>query len=609
MGFVFGIDTGGTYTDGVIIDSDGKIVSQSKTPTLKYDLVRTIDNCIKSINSCFIDNISLVCLSTTLATNAVVESKRCKVGLLLIGKELDGEIPADICRQLCGKIDIKGREKEQLNNAEIVESISCIQGKIDSVAISGYASVRNPSHELYVKQIVCSTLNLPVVCAHELTSGLGYYERTVTAVLNAGLVPLIKSLIDAVEIILKKRNITSPFMIVKGDGSLTQAANAVKRPIDTILSGPAASVIGGIFLTKQKETLIMDIGGTTTDIAMVSNGKVGIKEEGAWIGGWSTKLRAADIYTFGIGGDSRIYLSIDGNLKIGPQKVIPLCAAGSSYPYLINELRQMISDKNFHPGTEGDSDCFFLCRNQNNDRRSDDYSEIINLLYEGPHSLHYITKATGKEPDSMDLTRLITRGIIERSSITPTDILHVTKKYTLWDETLPRLALETLAKKMNISLTQIITILTDQMTNQLYDACMQSLAHFNKKQNGALIPKSIVAIGAPAGAWIPNLSLKFNNQVIVPKHAEVANAIGAAVGQVLEKAEALIRLERETDLYNLYAPWEYRQFNSLDEGTTYIIPMLKQYVSALAKKAGCSRVEVFEDHRDIYAGMYGDNTT
>lgn len=161
-----------------------------------------------------------------------------------------------------------------------------MQGKIDALAVSGYASVRNPAYELKVKGLSDAILGVPVVCAHELTKVLGYYERTVTAVLNAKLIPIIKELIAATKVVLAKKGIRATLVIIKGDGNCMTCSFAEERPIETVLSGPAASALGGILLSGCKDMIVADMGGTTLDVVPILDQSIPMDECGAAVGGW-----------------------------------------------------------------------------------------------------------------------------------------------------------------------------------------------------------------------------------------------------------------------------------------------------------------------------------
>ncbi|CEO90561.1 hydantoinase/oxoprolinase N-terminal domain-containing protein [Syntrophaceticus schinkii] len=200
MSLVLGIDTGGTYTDGVVVElKNREILNKAKALTTREDLSIGIRNCINNLKFEGLKDISAVSLSTTLATNAIVEGRGCEVGLLMLGHEPIGTLPVEHFTVLPGGHDIKGQEREELDLEKTRQAIIDLKGKVDAVAISGYLSVRNPEHELIVMKMVHEMIDLPVVCAHQLTTSLGFKERTVTAVLNAKLIPIIDELLESVK--------------------------------------------------------------------------------------------------------------------------------------------------------------------------------------------------------------------------------------------------------------------------------------------------------------------------------------------------------------------------------------------------------------------------
>lgn len=323
---ILGIDTGGTYTDGVIIDRESHtVLHTAKALTTADDLSRGIENCMRTLRFSQWKHIGMVGLSTTLATNAIVEGQGCRVGLILLGKRPEGELPAEVVVQIDASVNIRGGVRQPLYTEQIDEALLRLNGRCDAVAVSGYASVRNPAHELEVKQRAVQMLGLPVVCGHEMTGALGFYERTVTTVLNAQLLPLVRDLVENVQKIMHKLEINAPLMIVRGDGSMMRADYAEDRPVETILSGPAASVTGARFLSGSRNGIVVDIGGTTTDIAALSKGECAVSQEGAVLSGWRTRVRALEIFTFGLGGDSEIAWNEDGKILVGPRKIVPLC--------------------------------------------------------------------------------------------------------------------------------------------------------------------------------------------------------------------------------------------------------------------------------------------
>ncbi len=617
MPFILGIDTGGTYTDAVVIDPHfNKIISKAKSFTTKHNLTEGICRCIDQLNHHYLKDVKRVCLSTTLATNAVVEGRGGRAGLLMIGGE-PKELPQTVFKKrLQGKLDIKGRSVENIDAIETRNTVlNMAKHRVDAVAISGYASVRNPAQELEVKRIVEEHMeNIPVVCAHELTSSLGFDDRTVTVVLNARLIPLISNLISATKTALQEKGIDAGIMIVKGDGSLVKASAALSKPIETILSGPAASINGGLFLTGIKDALIVDIGGTTTDIACASNGEVKINDEGASVGGWFTHVRASEMYTFGIGGDSYIRIDKNSRLMIGPERVQPLCVAGIKYPHLQKELKKYGLGSEYEGLSEQEADCFLLTRNsQTNLNESDKAVEC--LLEDGAHSLFYLADKTRKDAKQMQLSKLVNQGDIQRISVTPTDVLHVLDRYGEWDKKTAAAGMEILAKKSGLSLIEFAKTAYKAMIDKLAGAFLQYTEQFDCRylMNNAIpdtsdtqktqrtVQTPIIALGAPAKAWMPDVCRRLNSRLVIPEFYDVANAVGAAVGLVKETVDILIRPGRKHKNFIIHAPWERKITDTLDEAIEYALPKAKEYAAQKIIAAGCCKFETDYNREDRYS--------
>ncbi len=599
MSLVLGIDTGGTYTDGVIVDNvTKKILRKAKTPTTKGDLTIGVRNCINALDFVDYDKIDVVSLSTTLATNAIVEGRGCEVGLIIIGREPKGKLPTDNYVILFGETDIKGRHLSDLKEEEIYDAIEHFKGKVDAIAISGYSSVRNPEHELRVKKIVLERLALPVVCAHELTTSLGFYERSVTAVLNAKLIPIISNLLESINIVLKEKNIKAPVMIVKSDGSLMSEALSREKPIDTVLSGPAASMIGGVFLTGISDAVVLDMGGTTTDIAVINNHTVKINREGALVGGWLTRVKAAEIYTYGVGGDSCLQLTASGRLKVGPQRVLPLCVLGYSYPELVKEMKTHL-DKDYKLRVFQAPDSFLFLRQPNAGSLTDLDKNIIELLKQGPRSLNYLCKLFDRDADLSSLERLVSLGVLARASVTPTDILHAAGTYNRWDREAARVGIEILAERMGKTVGEFIEIALDAVVNEICLACLQSMIRYDKKP--------IVAVGAPVRAWLGKVAEKLNTELIIPEHSEVASAVGAATGKIVETIKIIIRPGAGRVGFVLHAPWERKCYNNLDDAVADALAAGKKKAAYAAERAGTKNYELILKREDIYTDTYMAN--
>ncbi|WP_227762050.1 hydantoinase/oxoprolinase N-terminal domain-containing protein [Zhaonella formicivorans] len=633
MSLILGIDTGGTYTDGVVVELAGKkIISRAKALTTREDLALGIANCINNLSFMDFKKISVVSLSTTLATNAIVEGRGCEVGLILIGHQPVQKLPVEHFAVVPGGHDIKGKPLAPLDMEKTREAIKEFKGKVGAVAISGYLSVRNPEHELIVRDLVQEILDVPVVCAHQLTTSLGFHERTVTAALNARLIPIIAELIESVKRVLKSKRIDAPIMIVKGDGCLMSETLAREKPIDTILSGPAASIIGATFLTDISEALVLDMGGTTTDIAILHNGVPRINKEGAMVGGWLTRVQAAEISTYGVGGDSYLHVSKEGKLLVGPQRVWPLAVVACKSPYLVEELRSNL-DKNYELMFAQETDCFMLLKPSTSEGLSEVEKEIVATLESGPHSIFYLSAALGKDPNlfNFNMQRLINLGIVARISVTPTDILHAKGTYTEWNRDAAALGARFLARRLRMSLDEFLEFASETIVQNLCLTVLQSLVSSEGKNfwlqddavasyfiDKALKPKEhqpldcvlkvnmpIIGIGAPVRAWLPQVAKKLCTELLIPENAEVANAVGAATGKIMESIKILIKPGEGGSGYIVHTPWMRRSYLQLGEATAFALEEAKKQAALAAEKAGALDYELVVNHDEIYTGSAG----
>ena len=639
MAFRLGIDTGGTYTDGVIWeDSEQKIVTKAKALTTHGNLVEGITKCLQALQFDDLSMIKGVALSTTLATNAIVEGRGCEAGLLLIGHQPIAVIPTPYVEVVTGGHDVRGNPLAELDTNGIHLALDRFNGKVEAVAISGYFSVRNPEHEAIACELVSRKLGIPVVCGHQLTTALGFHERTVTAVLNAKLIPVIAELITSVKAVISSMGITAPLMLVKGNGTLMNEETARKKPIDTILSGPAASVIGSTTLAGCPEAVVIDMGGTTTDIAILKNHKPRISPEGATINNWLTRVEAAEIYTYGIGGDSYIHLHNGKELVVGPQKVWPLSLVVKQYPYLQEEIQEQAGIKgcwtDFQP-----TDAFILVK--------DKYAKgtaveagIIKLLADGPHTFVYLARQLqheGLEDYQLlaALRRLAGNGVLIKTSLTPTDLLHVRGQYTAWDTDAAKLGVAIMAKELGVDTEQFLTRAWAAIMEKLYFAVIQSLLNYEgssillHKNNdikylfqqalyaggetlglSAHVTYPIIAIGAPAHAYLPQIAKKLSCELIIPENADVANAIGAVAGQVVEKLKILVKALPGHGAV-VHFPWERKTVSDYPAAKQLGIEQGQLQAKAMAEQSGAADIEIVMEVEEVYGDSnrsLGDKT-
>ncbi|MCK5099549.1 MAG: DUF1638 domain-containing protein, partial [Desulfobacteraceae bacterium] len=279
-----GIDAGGTYTDAAIYNFKSQtLISKNKALTTKWNFSIGIDQALSKLDDKTISNIELVSVSTTLATNAIVEGNGQKAGLILMpgtGNVSDELITHTPRVQVKGQMSMSGQELQAVDPDEIRRKAKQMiaTSNVTAFAVSGFAGAVNPAHELEVKRILQAETGMVVSCGHELSDLLNFVVRAQTAVLNARIIPRMIKFFKELDNVLKQKGIKAPVMVVKGDGTLMSSTMAKQRPVETILSGPAASVAGAKLLTGLNNAMVVDIGGTTTDTADLTEALVDVCE-------------------------------------------------------------------------------------------------------------------------------------------------------------------------------------------------------------------------------------------------------------------------------------------------------------------------------------------
>jgi len=623
-----GFDTGGTYTDAVLMEMvENKVLEKSKALTTREDLSVGIRNTLVHFDKKLLKNVEMVSLSSTLATNSIVEGKGCRVGLICVGEEFEMSIPVDLHTTIKGGHNLSGTETTKLDEDSAVKFMQSVKGRVDGLAINSYLSVRNPEHELRLKMIAKEILDVPVVCGHELSSSLGYHERTVTSVMNARLIPIIKDLIDSVKKVMKEYKITAPLMIVKGDGSIMSESVAVEKPIETILSGPAASLIGAKMLTGVNDAVVMDMGGTTTDIGILRNGFPRLEKEGAVIGNRRTRVMAAEIATYGIGGDSRIV--VNGNkFLLEPTRVIPLCIAANQWPQLLPRLKDIAERKSgFSPESMDardivqDTEFFIKSKEMKNVSLNKDDIALLDLVSKEPFSLKEAGQKLNVHPFAFNASKMEELGIVQRIGLTPTDLLHAEGSYVEYEKAASEYAIRHQSQKLNMSDKEFIEFAKVKVIDRLAEVLLRKL--FFEETNtldvdtvghhlmwkaisrcdgldfGCVIHlnKPLIGIGAPVAAWFPQVASKFGTELLLPEHSEVGNAVGAVTGNVIESMEILLRPSPgegslDDPSCTLFAPYGRFTFEKLSVATVSAIEEGSRLVKEKATKAGADYVEV-----------------
>ncbi|MBO5547745.1 MAG: hydantoinase/oxoprolinase family protein [Candidatus Methanomethylophilaceae archaeon] len=611
-----GIDTGGTYTDSVVIDIDTKeIVCRSKALTTRDDLIKGIVSSLKGLSKT--DGISIVSLSSTLATNSIVEGKSCRVGLIVLGKKFGHTVNIANYAYIDAQLDLKGRTVKKLNMDEAKAAVESMRGKVDVLAVVGYMSVRNPSHEDTVRNLAEKMLGIPVVCAHELTSKLGFEQRANTAIINAGLIPTIIDLIKAVTKALEDLGIDAPLMIVKGDGSIMNTNTAIRRPIETIMSGPASSLTSAMVHTGIQDALIADIGGTTTDLGIIHGGFVRTLDTGALVGGHRTRVRAADVSTYGMGGDSRISVE-KGNILLSAIRIIPVCIAASKWPS-VKEWVDGLQSLDQSP-SDTVSDCEFYTRASNTELSylTEADRKFLKLIEERPYSVREASEVLEIPFERFCLRDLESEGYVTRIGITPTDILAAEGTYKEYDTEASVKAVSMLASKSGMStnvfiesakkaiVKKIARCIMDHMIraetgkdelSKTDEAIIEEVLRDSSEYNvGMKLKMPIVGIGAPVGAWLPAVSEILQTELILPDNYDVGNAIGAISSSVTETVELTVRAGfqdfSEDPECTVYNGEEAFDFPEKDEAIDFAVQEATRIATARAIESGAAEVNI-----------------
>jgi N-methylhydantoinase A/oxoprolinase/acetone carboxylase beta subunit len=293
-----------------------------------------------------------VSVSTTLATNAVVEGHGSPIGVVLIGFDapmvertgIAQAFPGLPVEVIAGGHDHNGDARVPLDLPALDAALDRIAARVDAFAVASTFAVRNAAHEHAARAHIQARTGKPVTLSTELSTDLDAPRRALTAALNARLIARVSTLIDAVHRAMAQLQIACPLMIVKGDGTLALAETVALRPIETVLSGPAASLVGAQWLSGLRSFILSDMGGTTTDLGILRDGRPQVSAQGAEVGGWRTMVRAIDVRTVGLGGDSEVHLGAHGKLTVGPQRVVPIALLGARHPEMLALLEADLAD-------------------------------------------------------------------------------------------------------------------------------------------------------------------------------------------------------------------------------------------------------------------------
>ena len=622
MPLLLGIDTGGTYTDAVIYDDAHGVVATAKALTTRHDLGVGLSEAARAVlkdSGTPPEDIVMVSISTTLATNALVEGQGGRVALILVGfstsgtqrAKLEQALRGDPCISIAGGHDAHGEERSVLDLEALDEALQTLPEDVAAFAVASMFAVRNPAHEQALRERLSMKTGLPVTCSHELSSRLDGPRRALTCVLNARLLPMIDRLLSAADDSFRDLGVSAPIMVVRGDGALIRAQVARERPVETILSGPAASLVGAAHLAGASSAIVSDIGGTTTDYALMEDGRPQLHPDGAEVGGFRTMVEAVAMQTVGLGGDSEVVAAPQGlktQLVLGPRRLIPVSLLATQFESMVHDT---------------------LNRQSKGVRRGESIGRFVvpaqgaHVVTSNPRELELLERL-GNSPKPLDellnnqrehgtLNVMVARGLVQLCGVTPSDAAHVLKLHDAWDAKAALAAMTLFAEQKSplglaiaedpLSVAEdIIESLAQRSARALLGAALrvdgaadesfadQLLGTLNSPESSLVktqfsVSLPVVALGASAHVYYPRVAQLLSTQPIVPSHADVANAVGAVVGQIRIRAAGTITMPAD-ERYRVFAGGAPEDFSSLDSAVSHAKAVLEEEAIARAQAAG-----------------------
>jgi N-methylhydantoinase A/oxoprolinase/acetone carboxylase beta subunit len=438
-------------------------------------------------------------------------------------------------------------------------------------------------------------------------------------VLNARLTARIRHLIEALSQVLAEESIDAPLMIVKGDGSLMRADVALEYPVETILSGPAASVVGAGFLTGQRDFVVSDMGGTTTDIAVVSGGRPVIRAEGALVGGWRTMVQAIDVRTVGLGGDSEVGFDKQLRLEVGPRKAMPLSLLAHSFPEALEDLRALAELAHLPEFATQ-----FAFRNP--DRAPPGHlSSLERRIWSSLDSRPRRVSAAVRNASGLEgLRRLADAGLVTLAAFTPSDAMHVLDVQRGWCREAAECGARILAIEERNARAAAAAVPPRELCERTYElvvrrsaralleaalahdpgletptgawgllgerlveaaASGRPLSHWMQSTLGLARP--IVAIGAPVAAYYPEVARRLGTALAIPEHAAVCNAVGAVAGVVSQSVEILVN-QPSFNVFRVHDPAGSRDYSDSKPALDHAERVSRALALGAARRAGAA---------------------
>lgn len=501
-----GIDVGGTHTKAVAIDNKThEIVGKASVMTTHSDPMGVSTGVVQAFKKCLIENnvspedVVFIAHSTTQATNALLEGDVASVGILGIGgggfegflakKQTNiGNIPLGTGKFI--KVYQIYRKSKKLSKEDIIDAISELLKIGANVIVASKAfGVDNIMEEKMVQEIA-SEMGVPASVASDISKLYGLTIRTRTAAINASILPKMLDTANSTEGSVRKTGIKVPLMIMRGDGGVMDINEMKKRPVLTMLSGPAASVIGSLMYLRASNGIYFEVGGTSTNIGVIKNGRPAI--DYAIVGGHRTYINSLDVRVLGVAGGSMVRVSNNKILDVGPRSAH---IAGLPYAAFtqVDEIEEPEVEL-FSP-KEGDPNDYVAIKLKNGKKIAITNTCAANVL-----------------------------GLVKSEYFAYGNYKSCYK------------AIEPLSKLLGISVEDTAKEILKKSSEKIVPV-IEELALQYKLEKDQLV---LVGVGGGAAALIPYVSTQMCLEYKIPENAEIISSIGVALAMVRDVVERVI---------------------------------------------------------------------
>lgn len=502
-----GIDVGGTHTKAVAIDNaTHEIIGKSSVKTTHDDkygvatgVVQAFVNCMKE-NDIKPEDVIFVAHSTTQATNALIEGDVATVGIVGMGQKGVESLLAkhqtklkDIDLGSGRKIKIKNRyiKSEDIDEMTVTKAVKELAAEGANVIVASEAfGVDDIAGEQFVHDIAYDKLGFETTIASDITKLYGLTRRTRTAAINASILPKMLNTANSTEESVRSAGVNVPLMIMRGDGGVMEINEMKKRPVLTMLSGPAASVMGSLMYLRASNGVYFEVGGTTVNIGVIKNGRPAI--DYSIVGGHRTYISSLDVRVLGVAGGSMIRVNKNGVHDVGPRSAH---IAGLDYAVFTDESEIVDPQLEFFSPKEGDPADYVAIKLKSGKRITITNSCAANVL-----------------------------GLVK-----PTD-------FSYGNVNSARKAMQPIADYLGITVEQV----AEQILTRAYEKISPIIMELAEKYKLEHDQISLVGVGGGATSLIGFVAKKMNIKYSVPENAEVISSIGVALAMVRDVVERVV---------------------------------------------------------------------